>query len=89
MEWFKRMFRSRSIKPAETEDLNPYVVCEHWVGITTHLRLRSLSPLKYGGGLKVQSLCGLDMTWDTKQPVSSARCGHCIAERYKAEDTKM
>jgi hypothetical protein len=63
------------VEPAES--LEPYVVCETTAAITTHLRQRSLSPLKYSGGLNIKTLCGMDAAWDTKQPVDSVRCRKC------------
>jgi hypothetical protein len=56
-----------------------YVVCETTAAISTHLRLRELSPLKYGGGLTINTLCGRQAAWDTKIPVECVRCRECIA----------
>jgi hypothetical protein len=54
-----------------------YVVSESTAAITTHLRRLVDSPIKYGGGLNIRSLCGSHLAWDTKIPVSMARCRVC------------
>lgn len=56
-----------------------YVVCETMAAITLHLRLRADGEIRYVGGLKVKTLCGMQAAWDTKHAVEDARCTRCIA----------
>lgn len=56
------------------------VVCETVAAITLHLREPTKDqPVNYGGSDgKTLTLCGMKVGWDTKIPVSQARCSKCI-----------
>lgn len=79
MNWKFWQRPSKTPPPEEVLDNGSdiYTVCETDVAITTHLRLRSDGPLKFGGGLKVKTLCGSRASWDTRLPVSAVRCRSC------------
>lgn len=57
------------------------VVCETVAAITTHLReVSDEYPIKLGGhSNKPKALCGREINWDTRLPISSARCTKCLA----------
>lgn len=59
-------------------DLSKLVVCESVAAITTHLRDFSDIARNYGGHWpKPLALCGAVISWDTKLPLTSARCLRC------------
>lgn len=59
------------------------VVCETVAAITTHLReVTPETPLNYGGHHpRPKALCGAEIAWDTKLPLTDTRCRGCIQAR--------
>lgn len=62
---------------------SPFVVCESTAAITTHLRELALAPENLGGHPepRPQALCGAEVAWDTRLPLSAARCRACLVVR--------
>jgi len=56
------------------------VVCETVAAITPHLRrVTDEHPIRLSGhSNKPKALCGREINWDTKLPLSSARCALCL-----------
>jgi hypothetical protein len=78
MGFFDVLMGKKKATPPPAIIGSPYVVCETYAAITTHLRELKLSPLKYSGGLSIKTLCGMDAAWDTKLPVETVRCSGCV-----------
>lgn len=54
------------------------VVCESAVAITTHLRDVADKAISLSGHWpRPRALCGAEIAWDTRIPVSVARCRTC------------
>ena len=68
-------------------DLKTLVVCETTAAITTHLRVVTAdAPISLSGfANRPKTLCDVDAAWDTRLPVTSARCSIC---RDKAGNVK-
>ena len=60
-----------------------FVVCETIAAVTTHLRVVSseTAPVQYGGHRMPRplALCDAEIAWDTKLPLTAARCMKCRA----------
>lgn len=57
-----------------------FVVCESVAAIVTHLReVTKEHPISLSGHSfpRPRSLCDREMAWDTRLPISSARCRDC------------
>lgn len=63
------------------------IVCSTVAAITTHLReVTNEHPLSLSGHHpQPLSLCGMNIAWDTKLPISSARCNICRSKRALLE----
>lgn len=63
---------------------NDLVVCESVAAIVPHLRrVTEAVPIKLSGHASPRplSLCGNEIAWDTRLPLSAARCSKCLAVR--------
>lgn len=62
------------------------VICETAAAITLHLReVTTASPIKLSGHWpRPLALCGAEISWDTRIPITSVRCRGCIAARDAA-----
>lgn len=64
-----------------TPPLEWLVVCESVVAITTHLRdtveVPSTAATLSGFTKRPTALCGTEIAWDTRLPVTAARCRDC------------
>lgn len=61
--------------------MSELVVCESVAAVTTHLRDMSTVPFNPSGRYpRPRSLCGAEVAWDTRIPVSNARCRTCREE---------
>jgi len=62
------------------------VVCETVAAITPHLRrVTDEHPIRLSGhSNKPKALCGREINWDTKLPLSSARCALCLKAAHEA-----
>lgn len=49
------------------------IVCETWVAYARHLRILSSAGPKYGGAADTLALCGVQPSWDTKEPIEAVR----------------
>lgn len=55
-------------------------VCESVAAITLHLRIVTAEhPISLSGHAlpRPHALCGTVIAWDTRSPISAARCGAC------------
>lgn len=62
--------------------MSELVVCESAVAVVPHLRrVTKEFPIKLSGHWpRPLSLCGSEVAWDTKLPLSSARCRDCLSK---------
>lgn len=69
--------------------INPLelVVCETTAAITTHLRrVTSEHPISFSGfATQPKTLCDVAAAWDTRLPLSAARCRKCLAMLKECE----
>lgn len=66
----------------------PLVVCETVAAITPHLRVLSADtpPLSLSGfAQRPTTLCGMTVAWDTRLPISAARCKRCLERAREIE----
>jgi len=56
-----------------------FVACETYPGYSHHIRRIGRRPVNLGGHYtpKPQSLCGRDVAWDTRIPITSVECRAC------------
>lgn len=59
------------------------ITCESVVAVTVHLRDSTDVAPNYGGHHpRPNALCGATVAWDTRLPITAARCRACL-ERLK------
>lgn len=80
---------TRRISPALREAAAvAFVVCETSAAITPHIRSTAEVPATErtlsGFAARPKALCGAEVAWDTRLPLSAARCCYCIAALEKS-----
>jgi hypothetical protein len=74
------MTRTINPEPGRGGREEKLVTCESVAAITLHVRDTTQVPISYSGFAKrPQALCGAEVAWDTRIPVSNTRCRECLA----------
>lgn len=63
------------------------LTCETIAAIVVHARHEGDRPVRYGGHARPKpvSLCGRKIDWDTRRPLSSVSCRHCLEALTKVQ----